>query len=388
MRRISEYLLIAYALTGTISIALSQAAFAFGGLVALLDRRRNRELRWVRTGFELPVLAWMGAAILATIFASDPAASFEKLRKLPLFALTLWAPAVVFRAWNLGRLFVGLLFAAGVTSLYGVLTFFIQGGPGVGDPIGGFHGFNLTNSGLLLLCTFPAILLTFCPTLSTSFRWGAGLSALSILATQFFGLIPGTWLGTTAGAVHLGLRRRNPWYAGIAVGVVAALLLVPGPFQTSAQNIFDPTSEQNSHRVGIWSVGMRLFAESPLSGFGLHDLRDQYLRVAGPQVVPEGHMYSIYVHVAASMGVSGLLALGWLVVAFFRELARARRRVGADPFLRTVVDGVEASLVAFLVAGLVEWNLGDSEILGLLCFLMGTAVAAGRMAPEAMGGAT
>jgi hypothetical protein len=34
--------------------------------------------------------------------------------------------------------------------------------------------------------------------------------------------------------------------------------------------------------------------------------------------------------------------------------------------------------VAFLAAGLVEWNLGDSEILALLFFLIGTGIAAGR----------
>jgi hypothetical protein len=29
---------------------------------------------------------------------------------------------------------------------------------------------------------------------------------------------------------------------------------------------------------------------------------------------------------------------------------------------------------------LVEWNFGDSEILTLLCFLVGAAIAAGRIA--------
>ena len=37
-------------------------------------------------------------------------------------------------------------------------------------------------------------------------------------------------------------------------------------------------------------------------------------------------------------------------------------------------------LVAFLGAGLVAWDFGDSEILALLFFLMGTAIAAGHVA--------
>ncbi len=78
----------------------------------------------------------------------------------------------------------------------------------------------------------------------------------------------------------------------------------------------------------------------------------------------------------------------WIVIASFREIARARRRVGEDPFLRVVVDGTEAGLVAFLAAGLVQWTLGDSEILALLFFFLGTAIAAGQLARrEKAGGA-
>ena len=65
-------------------------------------------------------------------------------------------------------------------------------------------------------------------------------------------------------------------------------------------------------------------------------------------------------------------------VAFFGVLGRARKGAQGD-LLRATVDGVEASLAAFLAAGLLEWNLGDSEILALLCFLVGTAIAAGRL---------
>jgi hypothetical protein len=59
-------------------------------------------------------------------------------------------------------------------------------------------------------------------------------------------------------------------------------------------------------------------------------------------------------------------------------IGQARQGARGD-LLRATVDGVEASLVAFLAAGLLEWNLGDSEILALLCFLVGTAIAAGRL---------
>ncbi len=132
--------------------------------------------------------------------------------------------------------------------------------------------------------------------------------------------------------------------------------------------------------MDLWhSLLFSLFRQDPLTGWGLHDLRDEYARVKAPDDPVHGHMDSVPVHVAASMGLPGLLAFGWLIVACFRALGRARRATMEAAFPRAIVDSAEAGLVAFLAAGLVEWNLGDSEILSLLFFLIGTAIAAGRL---------
>jgi hypothetical protein len=379
MRRVPEYLLILYTLTGTISIAVSQAAMGLGAVAALVDRGRRTVLRRPDTRLEWPLLAWTAAAILATLFASDPVASAEKLKRVALFGMVFWAPAVIRTPWNLGRLFMGLLFSAGVSSLYGVLTFFLQGDPELGTRIRGFHGFYLTNSGLLLLCTFPAAAFATCPVIRSSHRWGASIALVSILTVQLFGLLPGAWIGTLAGFLFFAWRRRNGLVA-TAVGVaLLAIVAVPGALRETAVATFDPGSASNAERWRVAGNGLALLADDPATGWGLHDLRDEYVRVKAPGDPIHGHMGSVPIQVAASMGLPGLLALGWLVVAIFRRLGTARRQAGEDPFLRAVVDGTEAGFVAFLAAGLVEWNLGDSEIVALLFFLVGTAIAAGEI---------
>lgn len=380
MKRVPEYLLILYSISGTLSIAVSQAVMGAGLVVAALDR--GRAMRWRRTGLEGPALAWALAAVLATVFSVAPVESLGKMRKILLFGMAWWAPAVVARRWGVARLFMGLLFGAGTTSLYGVLTFFLQGGPALAVRINGFQGFYLTNSGLLLLCTFPAVLFAASRRVGASYRWGAGLAAASILAAQLLGRLPGAWLGTAAGFLFLAARRRQPLLAAAVVAVTLALVLSPGIFRTSARDMVDPGSPANVERARVWENGLRLFASDPLTGWGLQDLRLDYARVKGADDPDEGHMNSVPVQIAASMGLPGLLAFGWLLFALFRRLAAARRRTLPDPFLRAVVEGAEAGLVAFLAAGLVEWNLGDSEILALLFFLVGAALAAGRVAEE------
>jgi O-antigen ligase len=380
VKRLPGITLILYSLTGTISIAASQAVMALGAGLALVDRGRGIWFRWVRTGLERPLVFWALASVFATALAADPMASADKLRKIPLLAMVFWAPAVIDRPWALGRLYTGLLFSAGATALYGVLTFFLQGGPELSIRLRGFHTSYVTNSGLLLLCTFPAVLFAGCRELSASRRWGAAFAAGSILAAQFFGRLATGWLGTAAGLFFLALRRGRPRLAALVPLAAALLLVLPGVFQETARNLLDPTGAANQRRVDIWANGLQLFRGDPWSGWGLHDLSDEYRRVKDPSDPTEGHMSSVPVHVAASMGLPGVLALVWLTVAFFRVIARARRKVETE-FLRAVVDGTEASLVAFLTAGLVDWNLGDSELLALLCFLVGTAIAAGRLGP-------
>jgi hypothetical protein len=82
------------------------------------------------------------------------------------------------------------------------------------------------------------------------------------------------------------------------------------------------------------------------------------------------------------MGVPGLLAFLWLAASWFSLVHRSRAG-RHTPFTRAVVDSTEASLVGFFAEGLVVWNFGDSEILALVSFLLGTTLVAGRLAREA-----
>lgn len=382
MTRLPEYLLVLYALTGTLSIAASQAAMVAGAVVVFLDRGRRTVV--VRPTFELlaPLLAWVAASLLATVAASDPAASAGKLKKLVLLAMPFWAPAVVTRRWSLGRLAMALLFGAGITSLYGLLTFFLHGGPDPDIRIRGFHGFHLTNAGMLLWCLFPALLFATQRRLGHSYRLAAALTGVSVLAVLFFGRLPGAWLGMAAGLVHLALVRRRPVAQAALAALLVALVPAPDPVREAARDLVNPASPSNAERREVWANGLALFRADPWTGCGLQDLRRDYERVAGPDAKPQGHLQSVPVTVAAGMGLPGLLAFAWWMAAVFAALRRARGSVPPG-FERDLVEGVEAGLVAFLAAGLVDWNLGDSEILALFGFLAGLALVVPRVAGAA-----
>jgi hypothetical protein len=251
VKRLPEYLLVLYALSGTLSIAVSEVVMAAGAFVALLDRGRRTVLVRPVTGLAMPLVAWAVASILATIFASDPMASAVKLKKLALFGMVFWAPAVVTRRWSIARLMMALLFGAGITSLYGCLTFCLQGGPALDVRFRGFHGFYLTNAGMLLLCSFPALLFATQRRLPASHRLGAGIAAASILAVLFFGRLPAAWLGSVAGLGYLALVRRRRVAAVALAGAVIAVWLAPGSIHEAARLLVDPGSALNRERTRV-----------------------------------------------------------------------------------------------------------------------------------------
>src|SRR4029077_11795829 len=127
-------------------------------------------------------------------------------------------------------------------------------------------------------------------------------------------------------AVILAFTRAR-WLAAPAGGVAALGVVLPGAYPARAFSIFDPQSPWNRERVHMWEAGLRMLRDHPWTGVGLQDLHSLYERYKSPGAVePAGHLHSVYVHVAATMGIGGLLALAFLAWGLLRAASRGIRR--------------------------------------------------------------
>src|SRR5271167_1477977 len=97
----------------------------------------------------------------------------------------------------------------------------------------------------------------------------------------------------------------------------------------------------------------------------------------------QSHFHSDTIQIAVERGLPALGAWLWFVAAYtiflFRLVRRARQR---SCFASGVVAGVLASFVAFLVAGVLHYNLGEETLVMGLFFFFGQAVAIDRMLHE------
>jgi O-antigen ligase len=92
-----------------------------------------------------------------------------------------------------------------------------------------------------------------------------------------------------------------------------------------------------------------------------------------------GHLHSIYLHYAAERGIPTALALMAALLMMLRDFGRALRRLGPGrDDRRFLLHGAIAVVIAVMVSGFFELNLGDSEVLTM--FL--SVAALGYLAAE------
>jgi hypothetical protein len=135
-------------------------------------------------------------------------------------------------------------------------------------------------------------------------------------------------------------------------------------------------------RKKLWYAGFLAFRDHPLLGVGPDNFRHAYGRYLGREDADDRlHANNFYIEVLATLGIAGLAAFAWLIVA----LARTARRAGTLPGNRVLLFGLGAALAAFLVHGTLDYFLEFTPTYGLLWLLAGSLVALERVALERRG---
>lgn len=189
-------------------------------------------------------------------------------------------------------------------------------------------------------------------------------------------------LGLAAALLAL-LVWRSRWFLlliPLGLGLVGAAVLVYGPQQLAIDllSVDHPLGVGVVLRLDIWSRAWAMIRDLPYTGIGLGSFAFvQSNFYPGFLVGPEPHTHSLYLELVTDLGVPGLLAMLWLLLAFARTVVRARPQI-TDRNLRSLVMGSSAGVVAYLAAGLIDapWA-GKPGV--LLWVLLGTGVAVSRM---------
>ena len=194
------------------------------------------------------------------------------------------------------------------------------------------------------------------------------------------------WLGTIGGMLLLLWVFRFRWLiAGFGV-LVFLFIFLPTSFKQRLYSSFDLADRTTRVRLELLNTGRNIIEVCPWLGLGPRMVPRLYQDYNETDEFPGSiyqHLHNNFVQIAAEMG---LITLGvWLAiwVCLLRDFIRFARRSRSDRWSFSVAMTGIGVVVAFLLAGLFEYNFGDSEVLILLLFLVTVPYVASRKPSEA-----
>jgi O-antigen ligase len=386
-------LLVALILGLTLSISVSQITLAVLAVWVLVARRAGR-LPPLHAPLLIPIVAFAAWSLVAAFASERPFESLYSSKSLLNFAALFVIASALPDAATARRFATWLFIAlAGVGALAVVQVAACPGADATAVTstlagkflrkcarARGFYSIYMTLGGVLAMAVTAAL-----PRLARGLAevwwlgpaWVVGVAALGL--TQ----VRGAWIGFAAGATAAvaGLGRRGFIVAAVMVVLLPALVIgLPG-VGARFRTIGDAADDTTRERLAMLEAGRRLGLENPLTGVGPGQLKHAYARVAPPEAVRRStsHLHNTPLQIVVERGVVGLIFCLWIFIAFLARGIGILRRVPTEaPGDRALVLGSLAAVVTFLVAGLFEYNFGDTEVLLVAMALMALPFALGR----------
>ena len=332
----------------------------------LLLKSRNRYS--LKSPLTIPIIVLAGIIALSLINTEDFFSSILGLALWGSYFLVYYVVISVARDLRWAKILLGAALSAGflaatycIFQFYGVdFSFWVRLG-GRGRLFSTFGNPNYL-AGYLIACMSPLfVLLT---TVRRRWQKGVLLTAITVLYTSLLMTYTrAAWAGFIASALFtLALllfsqgkrlfRRNRYWLAGLAVVIVAITVIysVPNPLNWEGGSVvgraassFDLTSYAS--RSLIWLSTIEVAKKHPIIGQGIGTLGVNYPEGQGEvleqaryrHLIPQAN-YSInahndLLHMWAEIGILGLLAAVWIILAFYRRSLLSLKKMPTDQAL-------------------------------------------------------
>jgi O-antigen ligase len=327
--------------------------------------------------FFWPLVAYGAATLVAAGFSLDPAISLADSKQLFLFLLV---PVVYdFARGSRADTLLTVIISVGAASAFvGIVQYGILNYDNLGRRMQGTLSHWMTYSGTLMLvicASLARLLFGSRDRLWSAFVLPALLVSLALTLTR------GAWLGAAAGAAVLFVIKDIRLTAVIPVVAAIALVVAPDALSNRMNSIGDMSDPTTRDRVAMLEAGVAIIRDHPWTGVGPDMVGHVYAdyRTAGAVQANNPHLHNVPMQVAAERGLPALVLWTIFIVSASLGLWRLRRLAGVRPL---AAAGLSA-MVAMLVAGMSEYNFGDSEFLMLFLVIVTLPFAAARSGRDA-----
>lgn len=259
------------------------------------------------------------------------------------------------------------VFFAAAIAFWGLFQFFALERRELENRITGPSTHVMTYSGLLL----PMSLLLL---VTTAYRRKAWL-AIATALVSFALLLTFTrsvWLGWAVAVFLLLVVSRPKWLTYATAVLLLFAVLMPMDLFGRLASTFDSKQSSNLDRIRMAEAGWEIIRDHPVLGVGPGNVKEiypLYRREDAPRFRPP-HLHNNAIQIWAQAGIVALMAYLILLGLFARECIR-----GWNGPARDMARGGLAAAVALTIAGLFEFNFGDTEVFYLTLELFALVIA-------------
>ncbi len=310
---------------------LSVVILGIASIVWLVMRWRGG-WRWYTSDLDLPILLWCGAFTVSLL------ANAESWRRI---SIGLWFMALYVVTWYAlqdmlanGKLrrewLVDALLIAGVPVAFvgfAQLQLALVSGMALPRPVGTLG--NANSLAALLVLLLPLVAGRLFMARAALPRTLLGVYAAALLLLLLLSFSRGGWVGGAVAllvwaGLHFPLRRLWSKLSRARRRIALALVVLVG---AAGVFVMVQTLELNGRgldlRAWIYETALQAFFERPLTGTGLFTFGVDLARLNSlPPLEPHSHAHNLILHVAAELGVVGLLALGVSAALVLRAFLR------------------------------------------------------------------
>ncbi len=361
-----------------VSVAASGIFLGLGMIAWISDCLLNRRFILSAPPFKWYLLLFMILTVASAVFSEEPWQDISHLKVfikliIPFLLMTYMTRVEVKKSllWIFG--------VSGISMAWGFLQFWFSDGINLLHRIDGFMSHWMTYSGQLMMVFIAA---TAYGIYILKLRKGTGkmeslpcfvLSSLMavILVLTYTRSAWGGMLGGLTVLTALNLRAR--WIVALGAMVILILVIMPASLHERLISGFDPRDTTTRGRLDIWSSGICVALEHPITGVGFSSVPSESLKYRKERDLPTWayqHSHNNVIQIAATSGIPAVLAWIAIWLKIMWDFFRIRLRSGQDEFMAVQAAAGISILTAFHLMGLLEYNFGDSEVLTLLLFFI------------------
>lgn len=265
---------------------------------------------------------------------------------------------------------------AGGGACWGLIEFAFLDRRDLEHRISGPSSHVMTFSGMLLPLSVMMLVLFW-----RQRKWWQGLAAVLSATTLLLTFTRSVWLGWVAAIFVVIMISRARLLVYAAAVLVLFVTFMPLDLFSRLISTFDMQQSSNFDRVRMLEAGVEMIRDHPVLGVGPANVKDSYAlyrKHDAPRPRPP-HLHNNVVQLWAERGIIGLAAYLLLLALFLGECVRAWRTPA-----RTWAEAGVVVAVSLTVAGLFEFNFGDTEVFYTLMNLFALVVTQieGHLAEE------